>query len=121
TLLAELADDSGQIVRHQSEIALTQRNPVYAAGHQVQQALEVLNAAHDTPQAANRRERRIVRVHGELYVGFFGNRDYTFQEVFQVLPEFVLGHDTVFGQRRILHQRIIVAGDQSAAACGRGG
>ena len=101
-LLAEVPDGTRQVIRHQGEVALAEGNAVDRAGVKVQQALVVLDGAHDPSQATDRREGGVIRVHGELQVGFFGHRHHRIQEVLQVLPQRLFGDDAVFGQGGIL-------------------
>ena len=85
-LLAEMPDGRGQIVGHQPEVALAERDAADRARHQIQQALEVLDAAHDPADAANRRKRRVVGVHRQLHIPLLGHWHDLLEEVFQVFP-----------------------------------
>src|SRR5438132_7270711 len=64
---------SGRLSVMSVKLALAQGNAVERTGHEVQQALVVLNAAHDAPHTANWGQRRIVRVQGQLDIPLFSN------------------------------------------------
>ena len=101
------------------EVALAERDAVDRAGHHVDQALEVLDAAHDPARC-----REWVRAAGRpgacasLTFAFSATGHDRFQEVASVLPqECLLGDLAILRQRRVLHQRVVEAGGKRAAAC----
>src|SRR5690349_14799548 len=55
-LVAKVADHAGQVVGHERKVALTERDAVHGAWNEIEQALEVLDAAHNTPHATDRRK-----------------------------------------------------------------
>ena len=73
------------------------------------------------PKPRMRRERRVVGVHGQLDAGLLRHRHDGLEEVLEVLPQLLLGHDAVLGQRGVLHQLVVEAGGQRAAARRHGG
>ena len=60
-------------------------------------------------------------MHRQLDAGLFGFRHNRFEEVFQVLPQLLLGDDAIFRERRVAHQVVIVGGRQRPAPRRRGG
>ena len=64
--LAEVADGRRQVVGHQREIPLAEGDAVDGAGVEIQQALVVVDAAHNARQTADGGEWRIVRMHSQL-------------------------------------------------------
>src|SRR5258708_4302711 len=57
-LPAKIMDDTRQIMCHQGEVALAKGDPVHRAWNQIEQPLKILNAAHDSANLPNGRERR---------------------------------------------------------------
>src|SRR5207302_6222643 len=102
--------------RHEREVTLAQGNAVHWTWHQVQQALVVVDAAHDPSHAANGRKRRVIRVHGQLDVRLFRHGDHAPQEVLEVVPQGFLRDRTKLRRRRIAQQLRIEAGDDRTAA-----
>ena len=103
-LLAKFTDDPGQVICHQREVALTQRDATHLTGMQVQQSLEVVDTVHDSGSSLDQRNRGIVWMHGELDACrlCFGNHG--IQEVLQVVPELLFGEAifVLIGIRHIL-------------------
>ena len=90
-LLAEMANDARQVVGHEAEVALTEADAVCRAGNEIDHLLVVLNAADNAGDALDRRQGRVIGMHGELDVRLFGDRDNALEEVFQVVPLVLLG------------------------------
>ena len=100
-LLPEVADNAGQVLGHQPEVALAQTDAVGRTGNQVDHLLVVVNAADDAGHALNRRQRRIVRMHGEPDTSWFGDGHDSLEEVFQVVPLTLFADLTVFVRRGV--------------------
>src|SRR5207244_1963276 len=86
-LPTEVTDDVWQVVSHQREVALAQGHAVDRAGYEVQQALVVLHAAHDSAHAANWRQWWIIRMHRQLDIRLLGHRHDPLEKIFEVGPE----------------------------------
>ena len=89
---------AGQLVGHQGEVALAEGDAIARAGHQVDEALIVFDTAHNAGDTSNRRERRVVGMHGHFYASLFGDGHRALQKIAQVFPLFVLGDDAVLGE-----------------------
>ena len=118
---AELADDRGEVVRHQGEVALAERDAVGLARHELEHPPERVDARHDPAEAADGRDRRVVGMQREAHTGLLGHRDHPPQEVLEVLPERRLGGEVRLGPRRCeAHRGLVVLGRQRAAPRGHG-
>ena len=88
----------GRSLGHQREIALAKGDGVHRARTQLEQPLKIFDRAHDTADAADRRQRRIVRVHREFDLGPLGDRQHSLQEISEILPERLLADWRLAGQ-----------------------
>ena len=117
-LATEMPDDRGKVVGHEGEVALAQGDPVAFAGHEVQEPLVVVHAAHDPPDPADGRQGRVVGVHGQPHTGPLGHRDNLAQEILERLPELFLADGAELARRRrcqfggveLAHERTAPAG-----------
>jgi len=120
-LLSKMPDDRGQVVSHESEVALTECDAVDGTGIEIEQALVVLYAAHDTCQAPDGGQGRIIGMHRELDASFLSDRHDDFEEGLKVFPQLLLWDLTIFGEWGILHELIVEARSERTAARGDGG
>lgn len=115
-LLSEMADDIGQVVSHQGEIALTESDSVRGTRDEIYELLVILYTAHDASNPSNRRQRGIIRMHGQFDVGLFRNWQNALQKVFEAIPLLFLRNDTMLSQGRVDHVPVVVAGYESPAS-----
>jgi len=59
-LFFQNGDDTGQVLGHEGKVALAQTKAIHGAGGHIDQALIASNRGHDSANAAQGRERRIV-------------------------------------------------------------
>ena len=59
-----------------------------------EQALEILDAAHDPCDAPDRRQRRVVRMHRELHVPPLRDGQHRIQEILEIVPQLLFADRT---------------------------
>src|SRR5258708_3852736 len=96
------------------ETTLAEGQSIIRAGNQRQRPLECLDICEYSPNASDRRNRRIIGVERKFNARLFSNRHYTFDEVCEVVPELLFAHHACFGERSLCHQFVIVTGDERA-------
>src|SRR5580658_3605166 len=93
-LVPEMPDDRWQVGGHQGEVPLAQCDPIAGAGYEVEEPLEVVDAAHDPPHSADWRQGWVVGVDSQADPGALCHGHDSSEEILQRLPEFFLADGT---------------------------
>src|SRR4051812_3867433 len=91
-LCTPLLSKSRDVFTHEFEVRLAECDSVHRTGNDIEDSAETLRTGENPSDSAERRQGRIVRVKRHLHTRLLGFRNYCFQEIFKITPDFFFAH-----------------------------